>query len=126
MAHNIQMGNDGFLRVILYDDLDRGVVESFRRDFAPFIEAATPQNPLKTIFFMDSLGKISSTARKYFTDLNADPRLGLVAFINPPRRARVLGKFILRATGKNNIHNFENENQALEWFRTNDVYITST
>jgi hypothetical protein len=126
MAHNIQMGNDGILRVILYDDLDRGVVESLRRDFAPFIEAATPQNPLKTIFFMDSLGKISSTARKYFTDLNADPRLGLVAFINPPRRARVLGRFILRATGKNNILYFENENQALDWLRTNDVYVTST
>jgi hypothetical protein len=120
------MGNDGFLRVKLFDDLDRGVVETLRHDFAPFIEAATPQHPLKTIFFMESLGKISSTARKYFTDLNADPRLGLVAFINPPRRARVLGKFILKATGKNNILYFDGENKALEWFRSNDVYVTST
>lgn len=126
MAHNIQMGNDGFLRINLYDDLDRGIVETLRQDFEPFIQAATPQNPLKTIFFMKSLGKISSTARKYFTDLNADPRLGLVAFINPPRRARVLGKFILKATGKNNILYFENEGQALDWFRSDKVHVTST
>lgn len=126
MTHNIQMGNDGILRITLFDDLERGVVDTLRRDFEPFIQAATPQNPLKAIFFLESLGKISSDARKYITELNADPRLGLVAFINPPRRARVLGKFILKATGKNNIVYLENEAQALDWFRSNNVFIAST
>jgi hypothetical protein len=126
MAHTIVMGNDGILRVSLSGDLERSLVENLKKDYSPFILAATPQNPLKTIFFMDSLGKLSSAARNYITELSADPRGGMIAFINPPRRARVLGRFIHKATGKNNIQFFENEAQAVEWLKSNNVFIPST
>jgi hypothetical protein len=126
MAHTIDMGNDGIIRVRLTGDLERGYVENLRLDYSPFVSAATPQNPLKTILFMESLGKLSSAARKYLTELSADPRVGMIAFIQPPRRAKVLGKFIHRATGKNKISFFENEAQALAWLKSENVFIPST
>jgi hypothetical protein len=126
MAHTIEMGNDGILRVALSGDLERSLVENLKKDYSPFILAATPQNPLRTIIFMESLGKLSSAARNYITELSADPRGGAIAFINPPRRARVLGKFIHKATGKDNIQFFENEAQAVEWLKSHNVFIPST
>jgi hypothetical protein len=126
MAHTIQMGNDGILRVTLSGDLERGMIESLRRDYSPFVMAATPQSPLRTIFFMSELGKLSSSARKYFTELSADPRVGMIAFIQPSRRAKVLGKFIYKATGRNNIMFFETETQAIDWLKSENTFIPST
>jgi hypothetical protein len=125
MAHTIQMGNDGILRVTLSGDIERGMVDTLRNDFSPFVLAATAQNPLKSLFFVEALGKLSSVARKYLTELSADPRVGLIAFIKPPRRVKVLGKFIHNATGKDNIQFFEDESQAIAWLRSNNVFIPS-
>lgn len=125
MVHTIQMGYDGILRVTLSGDLERGMVDSLRKDYSPFVMASTPQSPLKTIFFMDSLGKLSSNARSYLTELGADPRIGKVAFVQPPRRAKVLGKFIYKATGRENIQFFETESSAVSWLKSDNNYIPS-
>lgn len=120
------MGNDGVLRISLDGDLDRGAVDSLDRDFLPFISAATAQSPLKALFLLGSLGNLSSTARKYLTKISADDRVGHIAFVSAPRRARVLGRFIEKAIGKNKISYFENEIQAVSWIKSDEVLIHST
>lgn len=125
MAHAIEMGNDGILRLTLTGDLESGFVDNLRDDFSPFVGAATIENPLRAMFFLESLGKLSSSARKYLTEIGADPRVGAVAFIQPPRRARVLGKFIKKAIGKDKIQFFKDEIQAAAWLKSDIVIIPS-
>jgi hypothetical protein len=117
MAFKIKMAQDGILRVHLEGDIDQGIVKSFKREYSPYVEASTPEVPLNNIIFLHNLGKLSHAARRYLTELNQDPRYGLAAFINPPRKVRVLGQFIQKATGRDNIKFFNNENEALSWMK---------
>ena len=50
MANEIKMGKDGFLRITLSGDLDRGNIEMLRQDYSPFLEASTPEVPLNNIY----------------------------------------------------------------------------
>ena len=118
MAHELTMHNDGILRTTIAGDLDRSVVDTLQGDYQPFLEASTPAVPLNNILFPERVGRISSNARRFFTELTNDPRFGSAAIVSPPRRVRVLGKFILKATGRENIHFFENEAEALDWLKS--------
>lgn len=118
MSFKIELGQDGILRVTLSGDLDRGIVENLRREYDPFVEAATHENPLRNLFYVEELGRLSSSARRYLTTLNSDSRYGPAAFVRPPRRVRVLGQFILKATGRKNISFFDTEDQAINWLRS--------
>jgi hypothetical protein len=126
MAHTIQMGNDGILRVTLSGNLERGMMDNLQRDLSVFVTASTAESQLRSIFFVESLGKISSAARQYFTEFCGDQRVGPIALINPPRRAKVLGKFIHKATGRNNIMFFEEEPQAVTWIKSENTFTPST
>lgn len=118
MAHELKMGEDGILRITISGDMDKSIVEIFQRDYYPFLEASTQENPLNNLIFSGRLGKLSSAARRFFTQLNHDPRYGMVALVDPPRRARVLGRFILKATNRDNINFFDSEEQALTWLKS--------
>lgn len=118
MTFKINMEQDGILRIHLEGDLNHGNVESFKREHMPYVEASTSDLPLKSILFVQHLGRLSSSARQYLTDLNKDPRYGFAAYVQPSRRARVLGQFITKATGRDNIKYFNNETEALTWMKS--------
>ena len=127
MAFKINMEQDGILRIHLEGDLTQGNVESFKREHLPYVEASTSEIPLKSIIFVEHLGRLSSSARHYLTDLNRDPRYGFAAYVQPSRRARVLGEFIKKATGRDNIKYFKNETDALTWMKsTRATHISSS
>lgn len=115
MTVDIIMGLDGVLRVVLSGDLDSSIVESLRRQFSPYVEAATAESPLKSIITFQQLGIISFATRHYLTQLNQDPRCGAIAYMKPPRKARVLAQFIQKGSKRENIRFFEAEEDALEW-----------
>jgi hypothetical protein len=117
MPTRIHMPNDGILRAALEGDLGRAEIEIFRREYTPFLQAATADHPLNMIAETAKLGRLSSAARQYFTEINHDRRTGLIAILNPPRAARVLSRFINKATGRNNIQFFESEEDAVAWVR---------
>ena len=117
MTFNIKMGPEGILRIRMDGDLDNGIVENFRREYSPYINASTPANPLQNIFLVQNLGKLSILLRKYLIELNQDPRFGFTAFVQPSRRARILGQFILKATRRDNIRYFNDEAEAVEWLK---------
>lgn len=125
MSFKIKMAQDGILRVQLEGDLTQGLIESFKRDYSPYVDAATPEIPLNNIIHMENLGTISYAARQYLTDLLKDERYGMAAFINPPRKARVLGQFIQKASGRQNIQYFSDEKEALSWLKANKKARTS-
>ena len=118
MPFDVKMGHDGILRVVLSGDLDQVIIDRLDRDLAPFIEASTPEQPLKRLMYFQQIEQISVDLRRYLSDLNEDDRIGKTAYINPSRRARVLAQFINKATGRENIATFDHENEALRWFLT--------
>ncbi|MBI3160323.1 MAG: STAS/SEC14 domain-containing protein [Chloroflexi bacterium] len=117
MPSRIHMPGDGILRAILEGDMGRAEIELFRREYTSFLQAATKEHPVNMIAETRKLGRLSSAARQYFTEINHDRRTGLMAIVNPPRAARVLSRFINKATGRNNIQFFDNEEDAIAWIR---------
>jgi hypothetical protein len=115
MTHEITMGPDGILRIELSGDLDNGIVENFRREVSPYVDASTSENPLYNLFLLKDLGRLSPEIRRYLIDLNQDTRIGFSAYVKPSRRAKILGQLILKATQRDNIQFFEEEADALEW-----------
>jgi hypothetical protein len=118
MALEVIMEDDGILRIKISGDMDKVAVDHLQREIKPFLEAATQESPLNNIIFPENIGKISYTARRFFTDLNLSSKFGKVAIVNPPRSVRVLGKFVLKATNRNNIGFFENEEQSISWIKS--------
>lgn len=117
MPFEIRMGSDGILRIIFSGDLDHTVLDTLQRELSPYVEASTPGKPLKNMMYFQQIGQLSPTVRRYLSDLNQDERLGQTAFIHPPRKARVLGKFMLNASGRDNIRYFEQEGEAITWLQ---------
>jgi hypothetical protein len=109
------MGSDGILRTELSGDLVNGIAETLDRDYKLFLDAATPDKPLRQIILFNQLGELSPGFRHYLTELNKDLRLGWTAYVHAPRPARVMGQFILKASGRKNIENFDHESEAIAW-----------
>jgi hypothetical protein len=120
MAHKLSMGDDGILRVALIGDIGTESIDAFLEDITPFLEAATEEEPLLVLAESGSTGKYSSAARKRFAELLREPRVKKVALVNARRYVRVLISFILRAAGRDNIHCFDSEEEALAWLKEGD------
>jgi hypothetical protein len=119
MALEVTMEDDGILRIKISGDMDKAAMDNLQREIKPFMEAATPENPLHNIIFPENMGRISYAARRYFTDLNHNSQYGKVAIVNPPRSVRVLGMFVSKATNRDNIGFFEDEEQSISWIKSN-------
>jgi len=115
MAHEINMGSDGLLRVKMWGDFGKLEGDQFYQDMSVYLESANAENPVNSIMDIEGIQTMSAAARKHFTDLNSDPRFGYAAFVKAPRPVRVLTKFILKATGRKNIEFFYNESDAAAW-----------
>ena len=117
MAHEISLGSDGILRLAFIGDVDKTDIQLFLKDLQPFLDAATEQAPLHCIVYADKVGNYSTAARRTFSQLNADPRVGLAAIIRANRVTRVLAQIVSKATNKDNLKNFFNENEAILWIK---------
>lgn len=119
MAYQIQMGDDGIVRIGFPGGvLEHDEVDDFVREFTVYLDAATPETPLRALIMADRPSKkLSSKTRKALADLNCDPRLGKSATVGMDRYTRVLVGFMLKATGRDNICLFETEEKALVWLQ---------
>ncbi len=117
MTHEIEMRDDGILRMALIGDVGKEDMEVFLKDYVPFLEAATEAEPLAVLVDSVRSGKLSSKARKAFAGMNRDPRLGKVANVRSGRYTRVLIGWVLKATGRDNLRFFDSEEEALAWLK---------
>jgi len=116
MAYTLEMGDDRILRLTYTDDV-RVSREDFLRDFMPFLEAATQDEPLLMLTNARLAGKFSSQERALFAELARDLRLGKNAVLGIGRYSRLMANFISKAAGRNNIQFFESEQEAREWLK---------
>lgn len=117
MVHQLGMGGDGILRLKFIGDTDKLGAEALIADFAPYLAQATAENPLCILWDDAQGGKASSEVRKFYADLNRDSRIGKVAIFGAQHYGRVLGEFILKFTGRDNIRFFDTQEQALRWLK---------
>jgi hypothetical protein len=70
-------------------------------------------------FLIDTsrMGKISAKARRVFTERNKNPQVGSTAVYGVSRTLKVLGVFIIKASGRDNIRFFDTESDGLAWLK---------
>lgn len=115
MAHQLQLESERVLRLTFIGDTDRWGAEKLVTDFRPFLEQVTADNPWLILWDDTRGGRASADVRKVYADLNRDPRIGKVAIFGAQRYGRVLGEFVLKLTGRNNVRFFDNEAEARTW-----------
>jgi hypothetical protein len=115
MAHQFQLESEGILRLTFIGDTDRRGAEQLLVDFQPFLEQVTAENPWLILWDDTRGGKASVDVRKVYAEVNRDPRIGKVAIFGAKRYGRVLGEFVLKLTGRDNIRFFDNEAEARAW-----------
>jgi hypothetical protein len=115
MAHQLQLESEGILRLTFIGDTDRRGAEQLVADFTPFLDQATADNPLLILWDDTRGGKAGSDVRKVYADFNRDPRIGKVAIFGALRYGRVLGDFVLKLTGRENVRFFDTEADARAW-----------
>ena len=117
MTYQLEMGDDGILRLSFSGQIGTEEMEAFRQDFMPFLEAATDESPVLVLSGAHGDTKYSSGARKIFMQLNRDPRIGKAATVGTARYTRVLARFVLKATGRDNIGFFDTQEEAVAWLK---------
>lgn len=119
MPYQIKMRDDGILRInFAGGTLEHDRIDDFVRDLNVYLDAVTPEVPLRILALTDrSDVKLSSKTRKAFANINLDPRIGKTATAGMNRYVRVLVSFVLKATGRDNIRFFETEEEALTWLQ---------
>lgn len=115
MSYEIYMAQDGILRISFTGNLDHNEMTSFRKDFDLYLEAATESSPLNLVAHVSQTREISAEARRMFIELNQDNRFGNIACVGDNRPFRVLTKFMGKASQRNNIRSFGQEDEALVW-----------
>jgi hypothetical protein len=115
MAHQIQIESKGILRLTFIGDTDRQGAAKLLEEFQPFLEQVTAETPWLILWDDTRGGKASVDVRKVYAQLNRDPRIGKVAIFGAKRYGRVLGEFVLKLTGRDNIRFFGSEAEARGW-----------
>jgi hypothetical protein len=117
MAYELHMRDDGILQISRTDSLDRKELETFLKDVAPFLEAATEAKPLLVLLETHQERKPSSRARKTYAQLSHDPRVEKVAILGSHRYVPIIVGFIQRAVGGGNQRFFESKEEAIAWLK---------
>ncbi len=71
------------------------------------------------LIYTTNLNKISVEGRRSFSERNGDPRIGKTAVIGVNRFLKVIARFIIVASGKDNIRFFDvpDEGDAIAWLK---------
>lgn len=117
MTHKLEPLGDNIIRTTFIGDIDNEAFDAFMKDIQPFLEQASPEKPLKSFMDASREGKYSARARQELARLGRDPRIGSVAVINSQPFTRVMGVFMMKVTGRDDIRFFDDEESALAWLR---------
>jgi hypothetical protein len=113
MTHEREKIQDDLVRLAFIGDIDEADVEVLIQDLQPHLDGVAASNALHMLVDASRDGKMSSAARRTFTDLNKDARFGRVGICQISRVNKVIATFIMKATGRQNIRFFDTEEEAL-------------
>jgi hypothetical protein len=119
MAHEIKPVEDGILWVKLSEDMDLEDILAYTQDLQAFLDTVPETEKLQFLADASQMGKMSARARKAITDMfrNPDPRIGDSAMVGGSRYVRVLGGFVMKAAGRDDVRFFDSEEEAVTWLK---------
>ena len=118
MPLTTNLKDDGILRIYLSGNIDEVLLTELQNQVIPLMDATTPDKPVHVIIFPQNVTKVALSARRYLSQLNNHPGMGMIAVINAPRIMRILGKFIEIASRNENMGFFTEESEAVAWIKS--------
>ncbi|KAA3643458.1 MAG: STAS/SEC14 domain-containing protein [Chloroflexi bacterium] len=122
MAYQIKMGTDGILRASFFGDVDEFDMDGYWRDLRPYLDAATQDAPVQLITETSGARSYTTEARHNLTSINKDPRIGRTAVLGANQITRVLVRFIHKASQRENMRLFDQEQEAIHWLKQQNGY----
>jgi len=118
MGFKLSQIDDNIARLDLMGTFDAEDAQEYLEQVAPYFERVIALDK-KLHIFIDStqFEKLSTEGRRVFSDLNKHPAIGNLATMGINRIYSMLARFIMIASGKNNIRFFNSEDEALTWLR---------
>lgn len=116
MAHKVEMGDDGILRMIFVGDVSEAD-KVVMKEADLLMEAASGTEPFAVLSDVIRAGKLSSAARKNLAAMGSDPRMGKNTIVGASRYQRVMAGFVIKASGRDGIRFFDSDEKALTWLK---------
>lgn len=119
MAYTLEPVSKNILKIEFIGDITNEDAQENSAEIDELLEKATPSHPIHFLVDASRMGKVSSGARRVFTQRNQNPRIGSTALVGMNRAIRVLAIFIAKASGReDNMRFFDSEESALEWLKS--------
>lgn len=115
MPYKLQSIQTDILKIEFIGDMTDEDVAQNSTDIDPYLENVSVEKPLNFLIDASRMGKMSAGTRRVFTERNKNPLVGSTAIYGLNRALKVLGHFIITASGRENIHFFDSETEALAW-----------
>lgn len=118
MKYEFNLDQNEIMHVTFYGDLEESDVLQYMADIEPILSRHNADNPLYTIIHSHTVGKFSSGARRQFSMLGQDPRLGKLCVLDANRFIRVVAKFVTKVSGRDgDMKFFDSEAEAIAWLK---------
>ncbi len=120
MGYSIERLDGNIIKFNMYDTFTAEDASSHAREMDPILaELGRKNEQAMFLIYTSKLKKISIEGRRSFSERNGDERIGKTAVVGVNRFLKVIARFIIVASGKDNIRFFDevNEADALAWLR---------
>ena len=121
MGFKISKIEENIIRFDMLGDFDAEDASAcFNQTTALFAEAALRGKKLHVYVDTTQFGNMSVEGRRMFSKMNKDERQGSVAMVGVNRILKIMVRFIMVASGQDNVRFFDNEAQAIKWLKSLD------
>ncbi len=118
MPYKLYKDDDDIVHVAWIGDIDGETVRAYLEEVEPYLAQATPDRLIHAVIDSSRDGKYTAEARRYFADLSKDPRLGRIALINSSRTTRLMAKFFIKVSRREDVMRFfDGEEEAVTWLK---------
>ena len=119
MAYELSNISDHIMTLKIIGDFDADDALVYADDLEEYFERAKSVGRKLHIYVDTSeMGKISVEIRRVTSETNKDPRAGYVATDGVNRVIRIMARFLMVASGRNNIYFFDTQKEAIDWLKS--------
>ncbi len=120
MGYVIERLDDNIIKFNMFDTFTAEDAESHSLEMDPILDELAQKNKQALfLIYTSDLKKISVEGRRSFSERNGDDRIGKTAVVGVNRFLKIIARFIIVASGKDNIRFFDepDEADAIAWLK---------
>lgn len=119
MAFKFDMQPNGLLFIKVTGDFTDADTNAYLQELFAYVENLPESAQLHTLLDATAIGKVSPNVRRAVSGSLDDPRFGKTAVLGNNRFIKVLIDFLIKATSRDNIRYFTDQQSALDWLIAN-------